>query len=130
MATHAKCSSNIMQRNFKNLTFSICFPLDDMLCEQLKHRGPKSLVWPKELMNTILVSKKFLKLWRKSKVIAILKTGKDSSLHKSCRPISLLCHTYKLSEQMILNRLNPITEHTIIIEQAGFDLENHVQANC
>ena len=71
-------------------------------------------------MNNILVSNKFPKLWRKSKVIAILKPGKDSSLHKSYRPISLLCHTYKLLERMILYRLNPITEHTIIKEQAGF----------
>ena len=47
-------------------------------------------------------------------------TGKDSSLPKNYRPISLLCHTYKLLEQMILNRLNPITEHTIIKEQAAF----------
>ena len=51
---------------------------------------------------------------------AILKPGKDSSLPKSYRPISLLCHTYKLLERMILNRLNPITEHTIIKEQVEF----------
>ena len=47
-------------------------------------------------------------------------TGKDSSLPKSYRPIALLCHTYKLHERMILNLLNPITEHTINKEQAGF----------
>ena len=57
------------------------------------------------------------KQWRKSKVIAILKPGKDSSPPRSYRPISLLCHTYKLLERMILN---PITEPTIIKEQAGF----------
>ena len=53
-------------------------------------------------------------------MIAILKPSKDSSLPKSYRPISWLCHTYKLLERIILNRLNPITEHTIIKEQAGF----------
>ena len=53
-------------------------------------------------------------------MISILKPGKDYSLPKSYRPISLLCQTYKLIERMILNRLNPITEHTIIKEQAGF----------
>ena len=94
--------------------------LDDMLCEQIKHLGPKATVLLKEMMNNVLVSKKFPKLWRKSKVIVILKPGKDSSLPKSYRPISLLCHTYKLLERMILNRMNPITEHTIIKEQAGF----------
>ena len=64
--------------------------------------------------------KEVSKAVRKSKVIAILKRGKDSSLPKSYIPISLLCHTYKLLERMILNRLNLITEHTIIKEQTGF----------
>ena len=83
--------------------------LDDMLCEQIEHLGPKAMVWLKQMMNYILVSKKFPKLWRKSKLSAILKTDKDSSLHKNYRPISLL---------------NPITEHTIIKEQAGFRAGN------
>ena len=91
--------------------------LDGMICE---HLGTKAFVWLKELMNNILLSKKFPNLWRMSKVIAILKPGKDSSLFKSFRPISLLCHTYKLFDWMILNRLNPIIEHISIREQAGF----------
>ena len=53
-------------------------------------------------------------------MIAILKPGKDTSLPKSYRPIVLLCHTYKLLERKILNRLNSIREHAIIKEQAGF----------
>ena len=47
-------------------------------------------------------------------MIAILKPGKDSTLPKSYRPISLLCLTYKLFERMILDRL------MIIDQQAGF----------
>ena len=38
----------------------------------------------------------------------------------SYRPISRLCHTYKLFERMILNRLNPLIETMIIDQQAGF----------
>ena len=53
-------------------------------------------------------------------MIAILKPGKDSTLPKSYRPISLLCHTYKLFERMILNRLNPLIKTMIIDQQAGF----------
>ena len=52
-------------------------------------------------------------------MIAILKPGKDSTLPKSYRPISLLCHTYKLFERMILTRLNPLVETMIIDQQAG-----------
>ena len=32
----------------------------------------------------------------------------------------MLCHTYKLFERMILNRLNPLIETMIIDQQAGF----------
>ena len=35
--------------------------LYDMLCEQIKHLGPKPTVWLKEIMTNILVSKKFPK---------------------------------------------------------------------
>ena len=52
--------------------------------------------------------------------IAILKADKDASLPKSYRPFLLLCHTYRLLERMILNRLPPITEHSIIKEQSRF----------
>ena len=55
-----------------------------------------------------------------SKIIAILKPGKDSSIPKNYRPISLLCHTYKLYERMILNRIAPTIEQHLIKEQAGF----------
>ena len=94
--------------------------LDDMLCEQIKHFGKATLRWLLQMMNSILKTQKFPKLWRKSKVIAILKPGKDSTLPKSYRPISLLCHKYKLFERMILNRLNPLIETMIIDQQAGF----------
>ena len=93
--------------------------LYDMLCEQIQHFGEATLRWLLQMMSSILKTQKYLKLWRKSKVIAILKPGKDSTLPKSYRPISLLCHTYKLFERMILNRLNPLIETMIIDQQAG-----------
>ena len=64
--------------------------LSDKLCEQIKHLEPKATVWLKEMMNNILLSNKFLKLWRKSKEIAFLKPGKEPSLPKSYIQISLL----------------------------------------
>ena len=59
-------------------------------------------------------------LWRQSKIIAILNPGKDSAIPKNYRPISLLCHTYKLYEIMILNRIAPTIEQHLIKEKAGF----------
>ena len=53
-------------------------------------------------------------------VIAILKPRKDPNEAKRYRPISLLCHLFKLFEQLILNRLGPITEEHLMQVQAGF----------
>ena len=59
-------------------------------------------------------------MWRKSKVVALLKLGKDPKNPKSYRPISLLCTLYKLLESMILTRLQTIIEDKLILQQAGF----------
>ena len=39
---------------------------------------------------------------------------------KNYRPISLLCHTYKLQESLVLNRVSPLLQQHLIKEQAGF----------
>ncbi|KAL4104978.1 hypothetical protein QTP88_020253 [Uroleucon formosanum] len=39
---------------------------------------------------------------------------------KNYRPISLLCHTYKIYERMLLNRLMPVVDKELILEQSGF----------
>ena len=52
--------------------------------------------------------------------MALLKPGKDPSVAKSFRSISLLCHTYKLFERHILNRIAEHVEAKLIPEQAGF----------
>ena len=93
---------------------------DDILVEQLKHLGPKAHKWLLTMLNICFIENKIPTIWRQSKIIAILKPGKDSSIPKNYRPISLLCHTYKLYERMILNRIAPAIEQHIIKEQAGF----------
>ena len=55
--------------------------------------------------------------WNKSNIIAILKPGKDYAIPKGYRPISLLCHTYKLYERLIMNRIAPTIEEHLIKEQ-------------
>ena len=72
------------------------------------------------MLNKCFMENKIPTLWRQFKIIAILKPGKDSAIPKSYRPISLLCHTYKLDERMILNRIAPTIEQHLIKEQAGF----------
>ena len=49
-----------------------------------------------------------------------MKPGKDSATPKKYRPISFLCHTYKLYERLILNRIAPTIEEHLIKEEAGY----------
>ena len=91
---------------------------DDVLVEQLQNLGPKAHRWLLTMINKCFMENKIPTLWRQSKIIAILKPWKDSAIPKSYRPISLLCHTYKLYERMILNRIAPTIEQHLI--PAGF----------
>ncbi|KAI0212708.1 putative RNA-directed DNA polymerase from transposon BS [Lamellibrachia satsuma] len=92
--------------------------LDDIQTKLIKQLGPKARDWLLRFFNSCTASKKIPK--RQAKVVAILKPGKDSSEAKSFRPISLLCHTYKLFERLILNRLAAHVDEKLIPEQAGF----------
>ena len=93
---------------------------DDILVEQLKNIGTKAHRWLLAMLNQCFMENKIPTRWRQSNIIAILKPGKDSAIPKSYRPISLLCHTYKLYEIMILNRIAPTIEQHLIKEQPGF----------
>ena len=94
--------------------------LDDIRTEQITHFGQVAQTWLLTLFNNCIYQSQLPKIWRKARVIAILKPGKDPQAAKSYRPISLLCHLYKLFERLVLNRLGPITEQHLIPEQAGF----------
>ena len=45
--------------------------------------------------------------WRRAKVIALAKPGKDPQLPASYRPISLLSVCFKLLERVVLQRVSP-----------------------
>ena len=70
--------------------------IDDVLVEQLKNLGPKTHKWLLAMLIQRLDSEQDPTIWRKSKIIAILKPRKDSATSKNYRLISPLCHTYKL----------------------------------
>ncbi len=67
--------------------------------------------------------KKIPRACLQTKVIAILKPGKDLNLAASYRLISLLPVCLKLLEGLILHRIIPVLEKTITDEQAGFRQE-------
>ncbi|KAI5739816.1 hypothetical protein M8J77_023748 [Diaphorina citri] len=94
--------------------------LDDIRTEQIKHLGPLTIIWLVRFLNNCVIKPQIPKIWRKTKVVALLKPGKDPSEPKSYRPISLLCHFFKILERMILNRISPSVDEELIKEQAGF----------
>ncbi|UYV74730.1 hypothetical protein LAZ67_12000730 [Cordylochernes scorpioides] len=53
-------------------------------------------------------------------IIERARGGKTSDDPNNYRPISLLCIPYKILERIILNRISPIIEEYLPIEQAGF----------
>ena len=113
-------SSKELEKGIKALKQGKTAGLENIRAEQIKQFGPTTREWLLRFYNNCLSSHRLPKLWRKAKIIALLKPGKDSSDPKSFRPISLLSHLYKLFERLLLNRIQPLIEDQLISEQAGF----------
>ena len=67
---------------------------DDVLVEQLKNLRSKANRWLMTMLNKCFMENKIQTLWRQSKIIAILKHGKDSTIPKSYRPIAIPLVSY------------------------------------
>ncbi|UYV73146.1 PTPRD [Cordylochernes scorpioides] len=93
---------------------------DGIMPEFMKHLGQKAIKWMAKLFTNILSTGSIPSVWKQAKVLAILKPGKTSDDPNNYRPISLLCIPYKILERIILNRISPIIEEYLPIEQAGF----------
>ena len=74
---------------------------EDVLVEQLKHLGPKANKWLHTMLHVCSTGNKIPKIWRQSKIITILKPGKDPTNPNNYIPISLSCHSYKLYERIV-----------------------------
>ena len=94
--------------------------ITDVLVEQLNNLGPPAHIWLHSMLNVFLTENRIPKIWRQSKIIAILKPGKDRAIPTIYSHISLICYMYKLYERLILNRIAPSVERHLIKEPAGF----------
>lgn len=94
--------------------------IDGIYPEFLKHCGPNALRWLTEFFNNIVQTGSLPTVFKRTKIIAILKPGKTGKHPEDFRPIALLSVCYKLLERLILNRIKPIVEEKIPVEQAGF----------
>jgi len=63
---------------------------DNIHVEFLKNLGPKARAWLSKFFSRIMATHSVPKIWRKAKVIAVEKPGKDPSLASNYCPISLL----------------------------------------
>ena len=109
-----------LEKGISSLKPGKAIGLDNIATEQIKAFGPAAKKWLLQLYNHCLTTHKLSKIWKKAHVMALLKPGKDPSIPKNFRPISLLSHIYKLFERLLLNRIGPVIDKLLIPEQAGF----------
>ena len=92
--------------------------IDDVLVEQLNKLGPRAHTWFHSMPYACFTYNRIPKVWRHSKIIVILKPGKDSGIPKCYRHVCI--PPMSLCARVILNRIAPSYERHIIQEQAGF----------
>ena len=83
----------------------------------IQHFGAQTRSWVLKLINKCAETSTIPRAWRRAKVAAILKPGKDPNHKKSYRPISLLCILYKLYERMIMTRISAVVEEQLTPDQ-------------
>ena len=109
-----------LNTRIKSLKNGKAIGLDNISVEEIKHFGLKARKWLLQFFNNFLFQQKIPRIWRRTKVVALLKPGKNCSEPKSYRPISLLSHLYKLLERLLLKRIAPIIKTHLMEEQDSF----------
>ena len=111
-------SSKELEKGIKALKQGKTAGLDNICAEQIKQFSHTTCEWLLRFYNNCFSSHRLPKLWRKAKIIALLKPGKNPD--ESFRPIFLLSHQYKLFERLLLNRIQSFIEDQLINEQVRF----------
>ena len=93
---------------------------DEITNSLLKHYPTKAIVFLSLIFNSCLSLGYFPDMWKKAKVIALKKSGKNDVVPTNYRPISLLPSLGKLFEKIIYARLLAVSKHRIMNEQFGF----------
>jgi hypothetical protein len=93
---------------------------DGIYHEFMKNFGAQTKEWIISFMNDFVLTSKIPNLFKRAKVISIIKPGKYGTDPAHYRPISLLSVVYKLLECLILQRIQPLIEDVTKINQAGF----------
>jgi hypothetical protein len=102
---------------------------DGIYPEFIKNIGAQTKEWIISFMNDIVSTSKIPNLFKRAKVIAIIKPGKDGTDPAHYCSISLLSVVYKLLERLILQRIQPLIEDVTPINQAGFRVNTAAALN-
>jgi hypothetical protein len=93
---------------------------DEIHPEFIKNFGAQTKKWIISFMNDIVSTSKIPNLFKRAKVISIIKPEKDETDPAHYLLISLLSVVYKLLERLILQRIQTLIEDVTPINQAGF----------
>jgi len=94
--------------------------LDGILPEFLLNLGPAAKRYLISLYSNIIKTGHLPRQFKETKIVALKKRGKDGSIPAHFRQVTLLSCSFKLFEHIIHNRIQPLIDKVLPIEQAGF----------
>jgi len=94
--------------------------LDEIKFIYLKNLPKSGLLFLVDIFNEILVLGVCPSIWKETKIVSILKPGKDANNENSYRPISLLSCIRKTFEKMLFTRLEFWAEKFEILSPTQF----------
>lgn len=92
---------------------------DGITCEMIKTGGHQLLETMRILLNRCITTGEIPETWYEAQMILLHKKGDILNIN-NYRPISLLCHPYKLLTKIITTRLTNKFDNYQPVEQAGF----------
>ena len=96
----------LVRRAIKSCRNIKAFDPDKLSIFYLKHLGPRAIEYTTALCNLSVTTCQIPAIWKSSLIIPIPKSGKDTSVETSYRPISLLCTAAKVLQSLILPTIN------------------------
>jgi len=94
--------------------------MDGVFMEFIKNLQHKARNWLLKFFNEILNTGLLPREFKRAKIIAIIKPGKQGLHPNEYRPITLLSITYKILERLLLNRIEVFIDEVIPVNQAAF----------
>jgi len=109
-----------LETAINNMKLGKAAGVDCLYMEFIKNLKGKAKNWLLKYFNEILVTGIFPREFKRAKIIAVIKPGKQGETPSEFRPITLLCICYKLFERLILQRIEDIVDENIPVNQAAF----------